>query len=506
MKRTWIKSVSAALGLMAGAVSSFAGEVVINNFDDETEVKWAWENWSDPASVSFDSTLDAGGGGETSGSMRVQNNFPNRPDGYSQSVVTLDLHSNVDAETLYTKVSLDVRVDPASALRSTGTSYGALEVIFRNGPDWVWNSLGAVQLTSTNWVHLEFPVKAPGDKVHHLTLKLGENNLTNTVIYNVDNIRWTESAVEIPPPTLAIETAKPGLNLTAGSPGQYDRQNIKTVAPGLGWVGSGEPVSYSVTVKEFPSAANYAAFQTHLYLVPGTPGTESSPDWNEPTVIYIAIQAEASGAGVATFRYKTNAPNSNGPGGNGYFNTDPTKGFVGQLGTVRGASIAGTWTFTFANDTQVTLTAPDGTTTVVNLPAEDAALFSGDVTVYYGVMPNENANIGQTAILSGAKIYTPSNTLVEDNFETWPLDPGVWKVNATLDPAVIAVPAGESVWVSWTTPASGFSLESNPGFGELDWVSVTAKDALIGTRKRVLVTEDLLPSPAAGFFRLVKQQ
>ena len=43
---------------------------------------------------------------------------------------------------------------------------------------------------------------------------------------------------------------------------------------------------------------------------------------------------------TATFHYKTNAPNSNGPGGNGYFNTDPKNGFVGQLGSVHGATIA----------------------------------------------------------------------------------------------------------------------------------------------------------------------
>ena len=176
--------------------------------------------------------------------MRVTNNFPNRPGGYSQAVITMSLGADVDAETLYTNISFDVKLDPSSYPRVNGTSYGGIEIIFRNGPNWDWNSLGFVELTSahTNWTHPSFPVKAPGDKVHHLTLKLGENNLTNTVIYNVDNIRWTESAAVLPPPTMAIEETKAGLNLLAASGGQYDRQNIATVASDtFGWIGSSVP-------------------------------------------------------------------------------------------------------------------------------------------------------------------------------------------------------------------------------------------------------------------------
>ena len=120
----------------------------------------------------------------------------------------------------------------------------ALTVVHFIKMAWDWNSLGFVELTPahTNWTHLSFPVKAPGDKVHHLTLKLGENNLTNTVIYNIDNLRWTELAAVLPPPTMAIEETKAGLNLLAASGGQYDRQNIATVASDtFGWIGSSVP-------------------------------------------------------------------------------------------------------------------------------------------------------------------------------------------------------------------------------------------------------------------------
>ena len=454
----WCLSLALTASLIASGRSAQAGQVVINNFNDASEAsKWSWENWSDPAVTSFDDTLDAGGDAAGTGSLRVVNNFPDRPDGYSQSVVTIALGGNVDAETQYSKVSLDVRVDPSSALRANGQNYGVLEVIFRNGGDWTWNSLGGVPLTTTDWVHLEFQVKVPGDKVHHLTLKLGENNLTNTVIYNVDNIHWIESTVQLPPPTMSVAKSGVGLNLSAGSAGQYDRQNIRTIIPGLGWVGSADPVSYSVTVNGFPSAVSNPGFQTHLYLVPGAPGAENSPDWNQPSVVLISINADAAGGGTATFHYKTNAPNSNGPGGNGYFNTDPMNGFVGQLGSVHGASILGTWSFTFSQDTKIALTAPDGTVTNIEMPAEDAGLFAGDITVYYGIMPAQNANIGMTAILSAAKVTQGAAALVDENFAAV-LDAGLWKLQAESVASVAVVTDADPFWVYWTSPASGFTM------------------------------------------------
>jgi len=488
-------------GLMTGGYVGQAGEVVVNNFDSEEEVAaWYWENWSDPAEVSFDATLDAGGG---AGSLRVVNNFPDRPTGYSQSVVTVPLGGDVDAETLYTKLSLDIKVDPSSALRANGANYGQFEVIFRNGSDWTWNSLAGFALTDTNnWVHLEFPVKAPGDKVHHLTLKLGENNLTNTVIYNVDNIRWTEATVQVPPPTMSIEKAKPGLNLMAGTPGQWDRQNIKTVPTGLGWIGVTEPVSYSMTIKEFPDGKVYPDFRVQMFLVPGTPGTENSPDWNEAAAIIFGVQVDTNNVGTAIFRYKTDAPGSNG----GYFNTDPSKGQVGELGGVTGDGIVGTWTVTFAQDNQITLKAPNGTTTSLVMPAEDAAKFAGDITVYYGIIPNQTANIGQAAILNGAKIMAGSTVLLEDTFASGTLNPETWTVNASLAACVSVVTPKDPYWVWWTTPASGFILQTNADVTPLTWGTPdpALTDALVGSKKRALITEAAVPALQKGFFRLVK--
>ncbi len=501
----------AAVGAFMLALSrSQAGEVVINNFDDPTEATgWAWESWSNPAELGFDATLNAGGG-TTLGSMRVTNNFPNNPGGYSQAVISVSLGGDVDAETLYSDISFDVKLDPSSFPRVNGTNYGGIEIIFRNGPDWTWNSLGFYELTlsDTNWHHLSFPVKAPGDKVHHLTLKLGENNLTNTVIYNVDNIRWTESAVVLPPPLMAIDKTKPGLNLLAASPGQYDRQNIKSVGSSYGWIGSSVPVSFSLTVADFPNATNYSGHQAHLFLSPGAPGTENSPDWNEPSCVLFEVKANANGGGTGTFHYKTNAPNSNGPGtsngGTMYFNSSPANGPVGQLGSVSGASVLGTWTVTFDHDTNITVTAPDNTAASFVMPPEDAAQFAGDITAYFGAMPGQLANIGQSVILGRARITAGTTTLLDDNFSVTPLDPALWTVNASSPAGVVVVTPTDPFWASWTTPASGFTLQTNSTLNATGWGDPGLTDTLVGTRKRVLITSSALSSTGVGFFRLVK--
>src|SRR2546422_9412913 len=163
-------------GLVLSTSSALAGQVPVSNFDDPNDATlWSWESWSSPASTEFD-TLNAGGGAAGSGSMRVINNFPNNPGGYSQAVVTLNLGANVDAETLYTNISFDIKLDPSSYPRVNGTSYGGIQVIFRNRPNWDWDSLGFVELTAagTQSTDLSFPGKAPRANMHHLNLNIGE--------------------------------------------------------------------------------------------------------------------------------------------------------------------------------------------------------------------------------------------------------------------------------------------------------------------------------------------
>lgn len=508
-----IKAVTVASSLILNATALQAAEVVINDFDDPSEVTpYAWESWSSPTAVDFD-TQNAGGGSAGSGSLRVTNSFPDNPGGYSQCVFTGALPGGqVDAVTLYSKISFDVKLDPLSYPRVNGTDYGLLELYLRNGSGWTWISAGSARFTNFNWVHYSFDVPSTADQVHRLTFKLGENNLTNTVIYNIDNIHWTESTVAQAPPTLSIEKTEPGLNLLAASSGQYDRQSIGTVDNSFGWIGSSEPVSYSMTISKFPNATTYGGFTAHFYLVPGTPGNEDAPDWNEPTCALIAIHANADGTATMEYHYKTNAPGSNGKptldGATGqYYNQYATNGPVGWIGNVTGADILGNWTVTINQDTNITMTAPDGASSSFTMPPEDAAQFAGGITVYYGIVPGQMANVGQKAILSRVEIKSGSTISLEDDFSVSPLDSAIWNIRAASPEGGVAViTTSEPYYVWWTTPATGFTLQINSDLNPLNWVDPGVVDVAVGAKRRALIPTTALPSLDNSFFRLIKPE
>lgn len=488
-----------------------AGEVVINDFDDPAEVlPYTWKTWSALTEVGFD-TQNAGGGLPGSGSLRVTNNFPNNPGGYSQCVFTGALPGGqVDAVTLYSKISFDVKLDPLSYPRVNGNDYGQLELQLRNGGGWTWIWAGQTRFTNNNWVHYSFDVPTTADQVHRLTFKLGENNLTNTVIYNLDNIRWTEATVAQPPPILTLEKTEPGLNFVAASSGQYDRQNIATVANTFGWVGLTEPMSYSMTISKFPDAATHGGFSAHFYLVPGIPGTAEYPDWNEPTCALIVIHGNTNGTATMEYHYKTNAPGSNGKptldnASSQYFNAAPTNGPVGWIGNVTGAGVLGTWTVTMNQDTNITMTAPDGTTSSFVMPPEDAAQFAGEGTVYFGIVPGQTANVGQKAILSRVEIKSGATMLLEDNFSVSPLDSAVWNIRAASPAGGVAlITVNEPYYVWWTTPATGFTLQTNADLNPLNWGDPGVTDVAVGAKRRALIPSTALPSAGQGFFRLIK--
>ena len=203
--------------------------------------------------------------------------------------------------------------------------------------EWGTISLGThtLSLADTNWTHITMPINQtlPNlEKVNGFYIKMWSNGtFTNTFTFNVDNI-WLEpvptNAPPVPPPTLSLEKASPGLNFIAAGTGQYDRQNIRTLTPEYSWVGKGStPVSYSFTVSGYPGASN-PNFEIHTYLIPvpydpvmgaGTIGTGSAPDWGETNCIFMELQNKADGSAAFTFRWKTNSI----PDGNGTYYSAP---------------------------------------------------------------------------------------------------------------------------------------------------------------------------------------
>ncbi len=471
-----------------------------NGIVDEPPTGWSWENWSAPGTVSFD-PLDHVGGRATSGSIKLEHTFENRPNDYQQTVFTFVLPSGtVDAATEYSHVNLDVRVAPGSTPRATG-DYGYWEVILRNGTAWDWistdiNGATGIRITNTDWQRLSFKVPASAGAVHRLTFKTGDNGLLGPITLNIDNVTWTRKTTPPPPPTLTLRRAQGGLNLVTTSTDIYGRHNIYTTDnSSYSFAGSAEPVSYSFTVDKFPDAAAHPGFQAHIFLVPGNPGTETSPDWNEPTLIFMDIRAGANNAGSATFRMKTEQP-----GGNSEL-------YAAGLTNVTSATVLGTWTIT-ANGNIFTMTAPDGTVSgPIDIGAEAAALFAdGSLRVYFGVQPNSDANKGQSVHVTKAEIKRGSTVLLSDSFNGESLDLEKWTPNASVG-GVDFVPTSEANWVvTWTVPDTGFKIQTatsltNPNWTDLD---VSATTVTLGLTNHATVPTSALPASPTVFLRMIQ--
>ncbi len=482
---------------------------LISGFDNGVEgnpvPNWVWENWSVSASATYDSpdTL----GRSTSGTLKLTHDFAEVPGGYQQSVLTYQLPGGeVKAAQDYSYINLDVRVDPASTPRAGG-DYGYFEVFLRNGGGWTWvgtknGAASGTRLIGNEWQRLSLKVDGTSgaDNVHRITTKLGDNGLLGPVILNIDNITWTRNLAPPPPPTLSLAPAVSGLSLVATDTDAYGRHNFYTVdnpedSTFFNFVGATEPVSYSITLDSFPSAATYAGFQAHVFLVPGFPGSERSPDWNQPTLIYFDIKATAAGGGTAVFRIKTDQPGNNtelyGAG-------DPHV-------TVASATILGKWTLTAVGGSVFTMAAPDGTVSdPIDIGAEALALFEGNMRVYFGVQPNGDANKGQSARVGAVEIKKGSTILVDDSFNGSEFDLSKWVVNAAAGGVSFVSPADAGYVLKWTLPDTGFTLKMATSLSPEDWTDLALPGVQVGVNREVQVPKSSLPVGSQAYFMLFK--
>ena len=486
------------------AYSTTPEDVFITGADngsiDVTPDGWSWENWSAQGLVSWD-PLDVQGR-STSGSIKLEHDFANLPNDYQQTVFTYVLPSGqVNAASDYSEVNLDVKVDASSTPRATG-DYGYFQVYLRNGTGWDWlataiNGADGIRLTNNDWHHLSFKVPSTADATHRLTFKTGDNALLGPITLNIDNISWTRNTTPPPPPTLGLAHARGGLSLVTTSADQYGRHNIYTTDPAAySFAGATDPVSYSFTIDSFPDAATYPGFQAHIFLVPGAPGAETGPDWNEPTLMFMDIKAGANNSGNATFRPKLDEANGN------------NQLYAAGLTTVNSATVVGTWTLTIdPNANTATMTAPDGT---VSNPIDISALApefaDGNLRVYFGDQPNADANKGQSIHVAKIQIKSGSTVLLSDDFSGSALNTDLWTVNATAGGVQFVSPSDAGWIVNWTLPDTNYKLQVATKLTAPDWtdVDVSASTTLIGSVKQVIVTKSTLPTSDNVFFRLIQ--
>jgi hypothetical protein len=519
MQRWWV-AAAAALAVAGSINLGWAQNTnATNTFDTEISITSFVNNWwGIGPTITWDPMLDAGND-PFSGSVRYE--VPFTPAGGEQFMTHFTIANRwrwdngytLDATT-YTHLSFDIKVDPASRPITGGANYGNLQVGLTTRTSWdnrISTPSYTIPLTATQWTQVNIPVDPTWNFLHEVVgffiyMWSGDAH-TDMLIFNLDNVMLTKPSapVVIPPPTVSLEPATSGLNLVASTDVQYARRSIRTADTGFSWIGSAEPVTYELTIKQAPGD-DALATQAHLFLVPALPNDDApSIDWNAAHLVWLHIENLANGAGQATFRYKTNQPSGNSM----LFNTDPTAAVgVGNLGTLPSATVLGTWKLTIANDTDITMIAPDGATASVNLTPEAAGLFAGEMRVYYGMQANNATHYGKRYVLNRVKVSKPSGVLVEDDFSGATLDTAKWEVrSADAANAIAVVPASAPWWLTWTLPAVGFSPQIASRLApDAAWKAPLSEQQsqVMGTRRVVLQAAEL--DAGANFFRMIKRE
>lgn len=552
-----------AAGLMlAGSRAQAITNITAWTFD--TAIPGWTITWGGQGNCSWDGAQDANGNAG-SGSLKVVDTWGNGDQlvclGWFSGSAWWNNPSTVVDLTLYTNISFKVKWDAANSTVEipsfNSTQEGlALWAVPADNSAWITVAYTVIPNTASNgWVKVNVPINptTPGlSTVYGLGFKKWTGNgYTGTGAFWVDDIEIQAAVAPPAPPTVSAPIkATQGLNVIASTAGNsfYDRQSVRLVpTTDLSWIGRatvGNPVSYSFTIKDFPTgAASYGA-EAYLFLAPGPTQNDmnflQAPDWNNTNCVVVMVQEGAEG-GIMRFQYKVNEDNNNAmynggtqtvtdsvstnywsftnapgslPGGPVFVQVSPgvtnVSAETGNLGSVTNSSPLGTWTVTFTSDTNIKLTAPNGNISSFVLPANIASKFS-DVDgfyVYLGMQANNAASLNRQVVYSNFSISgIPSP--ISQNFQAQSvLDNTTWiKTVSAGQAGVLIVPTNAPYWIQWTLPDGGYSLETAGTLTGSSWTSPTsfASGSLVGKRQQLVATSDLASPNSAAYFRLVKR-
>jgi hypothetical protein len=405
---------------------------------------------------------------------------------YSQNLLVNSL--------VYTDVEMDVMFDPSSASSISGgsTNYGPLRIGVREsgafGQDWFYYP-PVITNGNNGWVHIVAPLSATdanqqqwGELLLGMDPSINGWNGTGAQIIYVDNIVFKGPlvTVTIPPPTLSVQKAIPGLRLYASTPtATYDRSDLVTASASESWLqaqGSTYPVTYAFTLLSYP---NNNINQTMLELIPvnslngnATYGQEFG-DYQAGNGLWLVLAPNGGGAVVADVEWKTN-----------YFNANPGLGTVGTTNynpnylalSLTNSTALGTWLLTFTGDAAGTLTPPGGTAHTFTIADPNIGTdFANPMIAQFGLQPNSTAGeglyetwgfIGITNVSAGNQsedFTTETSDFILSQTTGYYNTPGgnfstANSANqATQISAIIARPNQDLYWVSWTTPAQSFT-------------------------------------------------
>jgi hypothetical protein len=524
--KQWITSALAGLALAASTSAGLAAATDWMQTFDSLSCTNPWKVWWGLPGIYWSDTENRTTNVAGSGALKYAVPFVGA--GGEQFMTFVGFHygwqwdgTTILDGTKYTNLIFDIKVDPSTAVAKNGTDLGQLELGFtKNGWGTMFLANYTIPLTATNWTHVVMPINptlAGLTTINGIYIKMwSDGHLTNTWTTYFDNLEVQaipENVPPPPPPTMALEPTTSGLQLISTTTGGANaRYSIHPTTAGYSFVNAPGETTYSVTIKQYPTYGTYPNFQTHMFLVPAGsmqygPG-DTSVDWNSTNLIFIQIADNANGSGYARFMYKTNV--AGGGWGGQIFGSN-------TLVNIGSSTILGTWSLKFSQNTNVTFTAPDGTSTNFVFPAESAACFA-DATglyAYIGMQPNGAGNVGQSSVISQIKITggvdgssTPSPDIT-DNFATAPLNTTIWATTASDANGVQVVTADTPFWLLWTVPDSGFSLQysDNVNAPQSLWgdpQNLMANVIQIGAVKRVLIPTSHA-SKDQNYYQLVKR-
>ena len=361
--------------------------------------------------------------------------------------------------TNYTQFECDIKVDTTNSFTAIDGSYGTIELIV-NDP-WQDVLASAPLINTNNWQHFIGFFSDIPDGTHQQAIlglaSVGEAAYTNKLAVWIDNIIFT--AVQLTgtnrPPITLITAPPAGLTCLCNQHyGTRQRAMVATVDNHYSWntaTAASNTTTYDMNIAAFPDAS-YVGFAAQMFLIPesgitGSPFADNSIDLSASNVASLVVTELTNHTALGLFRYKVNNA--------GNWNSVITKGLKCLAGPL------GKWSLSFNNNTNVTIIAPDNTSTNFTIAASDAALFQDPLYFYVGTEPNGNANIGQSATFKAVQINGSALSLSDDfvsggeTSQVYALNTN-W-VNCAANPKGISITAPDAMYrLTWPMPDPGF--------------------------------------------------
>jgi hypothetical protein len=473
------------------------------------------------------STPVVGANTSANGSLEIISPFPTNSTtqnlffGTFASNINNGYDFSIEANTAaYSNISFDILVGTNQALSGNG-DFGSIGVGFISSGYGYEQSFGNVTIpasAATNWYHISVPIDqtqgwgdVPGIALDFASYSgYPEFPVTNWIANVAIN---GSTAPPPPPPTVNIQTPIVGLNLLDTSPSAADDRYHVATTNDTGYTFVGQPsVTYSWTIKTFPTQDPGYSYQAHFFMVNGRPGQyDQAADYNLADCIFVTVQSDGAGGGICSFRYKTNEAAANLMLFNTLSPTNPanSNGWpVMPVCTLNDTNkILGTWSLNFSGTTSVTITSPTGLMTNFTLDAASAALFADPMTLILGAQPNGTGNPGLQDVVYSSFSVSGNASPFTDNFLTdTSLNTNIW-FNLANDPnGVVLVPQGSAYWLGWTLPAVGFSPNIATNLPAHSWQSLSSASLIKnGGTDQILIASNSLPSDGTktGYFTVI---